>query len=36
MDPEAVLGLSDSQVVKDIAIIAKEKLLKVVETLSQS
>ncbi len=36
MDPEAVLGLSDSQVVKDVAIIAKEKLLKVVETLSQS
>jgi len=34
MDPVAVLGLSDSKVIQDIADIAKEKLLRVIDKLS--
>jgi uncharacterized protein (DUF302 family) len=33
MDPEAVLGLTDSDAVKEVGRIAKEKLLRVVEKL---
>lgn len=33
MDPEAVLGLTDSDAVKEVGKIAKEKLLRVVEKL---
>jgi len=34
MDPEAVLGLTDSDAVKEVGRMAKEKLLRVVEKLN--
>ena len=36
MDPEAVLGLSDSAVVNDVAKTAREKLKRVVDKLAQT
>jgi len=35
MDPDAVLGLSDSKVVNEIAVIAREKLHRVVDKLAE-
>ncbi len=35
MDPDAVLGLSDSKLVNDIAVIAREKLQRVADKLAE-